>query len=203
MVSAALLHRYRGALSVCYWKPVQTGIEQDDDTAQVVRLGQCQPHEVLEAGVRLPGALSPHLAASLNGTRIAVEPLLDQMRDARRKALWIVEGAGGALVPINETDMMIDMMSSLEWPIVIVARSALGTINHTLLTLEAVRRRSLWVLGVVMVGDRNPENRKAIEHYGRVAVLGEMPFFDPLTPEQLRQWAVSELDPDFRLQAGL
>ncbi|MBI4484544.1 MAG: dethiobiotin synthase [Acidobacteria bacterium] len=203
VVAAALLHRYRGPLSVCYWKPIQTGIEQDDDTAAVVRLGECQPHEVLDSGIRLPRPLSPHLAARLSGTSISVESILDKLTGDRRKALWVVEGAGGVLVPINDSEMMADMMSSLGWPVVVVARSSLGTINHTLLTLEAIRRRSLWVLGVVMVGDRNPDNRDAIQRYGRVAVLGEMPMFDPLTPERLKQWAVTELDPDFRLQAGL
>lgn len=203
VVASALLHRYRGGLSVCYWKPIQTGIEQDDDTAEAVRLGECQPHEVLTSGIRLPRPLSPHLAAQLSGTSISVEPALDHMRNDRRKAFWIVEGAGGVLVPINDSEMMVDMMTSLGWPVVVVARSSLGTINHTLLTLEAVRRRSLWVLGVVMVGDRNPENRQAIEHYGRVAVLGEMPVFNPLTPERVKEWAVSELDPDYSLQAGL
>jgi dethiobiotin synthase len=203
VVAAALLHRYRGPQPVCYWKPVQTGIEQDDDTAEAARLGECRPDEVLASGVRLPRPVSPHLAASLSGTRIDLAPLLDHLTSASRKAFWIVEGAGGVLVPINDTEMMTDLMTALGWPIVVVARSTLGTINHTLLTLEAVRRRALWVLGVVLVGERNPENRQAIERYGRVAVLGEMPVFDPLTPERVRQWAVSELDPDFRLQAGL
>jgi malonyl-CoA O-methyltransferase len=98
---------------------------------------------------------------------------------------------------------MIDLMTGLGWPIVVAARSSLGTINHSLLTLEALRRRSLWILGVVMVGDKNPENRAAIEHYGRVAVLGEMPRFDPLTPDRVKRWALSELDQEYRLQAGL
>ena len=203
VVASALLHRYRGGLRVCYWKPIQTGVEQDDDTAEAVRLGECRPHEVLEHAVRLPRPLSPHLAAKLSGASLSVEAVLDPLRSDRRKALWIVEGAGGVLVPINESEMMADMMGSLGWPIVVVARSSLGTINHTLLTLEAVRRRSLWVLGVVMVGDKNPDNREAIERYGRVTVLGEMPFFDPLTPDQVKRWALTELDPDYSLQAGL
>jgi dethiobiotin synthetase len=78
--------------------------------------------------------------------------------------------------------------------IVVAARSTLGTINHTLLTLEGLRSRSLHVAGVVMVGERNPDNRAAIERYGQVRVLGEMPWFDPLTPECLRQWAASNLE---------
>jgi dethiobiotin synthetase len=203
VVSAALLHRYRGSLPVCYWKPIQTGIEQDDDTSEAIRLGECEAHEVLDAGVRLPQPLSPHLAAKLCGASIDIDPVLERLTGDRRKAFWVVEGAGGALVPINDRQMMTDMMTRLGWPVVIAARSALGTINHTLLTLEALRRRSLWVLGVVMVGHRNADNREAIERYGNVPVLGEMPIWNPLTPADVREWAVAELDPDFRLQAGL
>ena len=203
VVASALMHRYRAGLAVRYWKPIQTGIEQDDDTAEAARLGECQSQEILDAGVRLPRPLSPHLAAKLSNTSISVEPVLQMMNQDRRKAFWIVEGAGGVLVPLNDSETMIDLMTGLGWPIVVAARSSLGTINHTLLTLEALRRRSLWVLGVVMVGEKNPENRAAIEHYGRVAVLGEMPKFDPLTPDRVRHWALSELDQDYRLQAGL
>jgi dethiobiotin synthetase len=77
---------------------------------------------------------------------------------------------------------------------VVTARSTLGTINHTLLTLEALRSRLLRVAGVVIVGEPNPDNRAAIERFGQVRVLGEMPRFDPLTPECLRQWAASRLE---------
>jgi dethiobiotin synthetase len=84
-------------------------------------------------------------------------------------------------------------------PVLVVARTALGTINHTLLTLEALRRRALQVPGVVMVGDRNPENRRAIERYGDTLVLGEMPRFSPLDAVDLAAWAAAELDRDRRL----
>jgi dethiobiotin synthase len=202
VVSAALVHRYRGSGPVAYWKPIQTGIEQDDDTAEVARLAACRPDEILNAGVRLRRPVSPHLAAQLAGTKIEVRRVLDHILGDQRKAFWIVEGAGGLLVPINDTQSVGDLMINLTFPIVIAARSALGTINHTLLTIEALKRRSLWPMGVVMVGDRNADNRAAIEKYGQVPVLGEMPFFDPLTPDAVKAWALAELDPDFRLQAG-
>jgi dethiobiotin synthetase len=76
----------------------------------------------------------------------------------------------------------------------VVARTAPGTINHTLLTIEALQRRSLYVAGVVMVGPANSDNRAAIEQYGAVPVLGEMPMFDPLTPERLAAWSETEFD---------
>jgi dethiobiotin synthetase len=111
----------------------------------------------------------------------------------------VVEGAGGLLVPISDTSNMADLISRLGLPAVIVARTALGTINHTLLTIEALRRRSIHAAGVIMVGVPNPDNRDAIERYGHVDVLGVMPGLEPLTAGSLAAWAAAELDPDGRL----
>ena len=208
VVCAALMHRYRslrpgagaGRSTIRYWKPVQTGIERDDDTREVQRLGGCSPREILRDGVRLRGQLSPHLAARLSGVTIDVQTLLDALAAQPPSSRWIVEGAGGVLVPLNESELMTDLMVHLALPLVVVARTRLGTINHTLLTLEALAARSLVVAGVVMVGRRNLDNRRAIETYGRVRVIGELPRLDPLTPRALARWAASELDAAGRLQ---
>jgi dethiobiotin synthase len=203
VVSAALMHRYRPAVSLRYWKPIQTGIEQDDDTADVERLGRCGADELRRTGIRLPRPVSPHLAARLHGTTIALPSLVESTNGNPAgecgTVRWIVEGAGGVLVPVNETETIADLMSALGLPVLVVARTTLGTINHTLLTLEALRRRPLHVAGVVMVGDPDAENRGAIERYGDVPVLGEMPHFSPLDPAQLEAWAATELDRDCRL----
>jgi len=211
VVCAALMHRYRSLrrrpdtsrITVRYWKPVQTGIERGDDTREVQRLGGCSPREILRDGVRLRRPLSPHLAARLSGVTIDVQALLDGLAAQPPSSCWIVEGAGGALVPISESELMTDLMVRLALPLVVVARTRLGTINHTLLTLEALAARSLTVAGVVMVGRRNLENRRAIETYGRVRVLGELPRLDPLTPRALARWAASDLDAAGRLQEWL
>jgi dethiobiotin synthase len=194
VVSAALMHRYGREVLLRYWKPIQTGIEQDDDTAEVVRLGECRRDQVIDAGVRLERPLSPHLSARLSGTTIALQPLVDIAEHA--KQTLVVEGAGGAMVPLNDREFMIDLMSRLALPVVIVTRSTLGTINHTLLTIEALRRRSLTIAGVIMVGPPNADNREAIEQRGGVQVVGEMPQFQPLTPSGLCAWATVELDRD-------
>jgi dethiobiotin synthetase len=104
------------------------------------------------------------------------------------------------LVPLNERELIIDLMTVLGLPVVVVARSGLGTINHTLLTVEALRARALLVAGVVMVGPGNLDNRIAIETHGRVTVVGELSMLDPLTPASLQTAAESlarggELDP--------
>jgi dethiobiotin synthase len=200
VVSAALIRRYRN-LPLKYWKPIQTGIERDDDSAEVQRLSDCGPGRVLNEGIRLPCPVSPHLAAKLSGSSIKMEPLIS-LGASLSGSGWIVEGAGGVLVPLNENDLLIDLIRGLALPVLIVSRSGLGTINHTLLTIEALNRRAAPIAGVVMVGpadDLARENRLAIEHYGRVAVVGEMPMLNPLTPERLRGWAESSLDPDGKL----
>lgn len=197
-VSAALLQRYRNSATLRYWKPVQTGIEQDDDTGEVRRLGAGED-ELYELGVRLANPVSPHLAAERVGISIVIDALLAMLPEDAEKCRWIVEGAGGALVPLNARDLMIDLMSALGSAVVVAARSSLGTINHTLLTLEALRRRSLRVAGVVLVGQKNRDNRAAIETYGHVSVLGEMPIFEPLNATNLSHWARAELDNGGRL----
>jgi len=199
VASAALVYRLRRAAPVGYWKPIQTGIEQDDDTAEVRRLAECLEDELLEEGIRLPRPVSPHLAARWSGVRIRLDELTDLIGSRAGNRRWIIEGAGGALVPINETELMTDLMRALGVPVIVVARSALGTINHTVLTMEALRSRSLCIAGVILVGEKNPENRAAIEHYGNIAVLGEMPVLKPLNRSTLGEWATTELDPEDRL----
>ena len=185
-----------------YWKPVQTGIEQDDDTLEVQRLAGVGSDRILNDGVRLPRPLSPHLSASLAGTAISLAPLMDLAWSRADTTHWIVEGAGGVLVPLNEHDLMIDLVTVLGLPVLIAARSGLGTINHTLLTVEALRARAIPIAGIVMVGEPNPDNRIAIETRAHVSVVGELPMLAPLTPAALQDAAMamtgfSELDQYF------
>jgi dethiobiotin synthetase len=193
VAAAALMHRFRGAGPLRYWKPIQTGIEIDDDTATVRRLGACSAEEIFDQGVRLPKPVSPHLAAQWAGQRIDLAELRGLVGKDDDDTTWIVEGAGGVLVPVNESQTMADWISYLALPVLVVARSGLGTINHTLLTLEALQVRSLRVAGVMMIGEPNADNRAAIEHYGRVPVVAEMPFLTPLDPGLLGAWSVTHL----------
>ena len=203
VVAAALLHRYRGSVPLRYWKPIQTGIEHDDDTGEVGRLAHASPGELRADGVRLPRPISPHAAARASGSRIELARLADVVHASVDDVRWIVEGAGGVLVPINERETMVDLIVALSLPAVVAARTELGTINHTLLTLEALRRRSVEVAGIVLVGAEEPIAREAIETYGAAPIVGEMPHFDPLTCEALASWAPVGLDPHGRLRAYL
>ena len=198
VVAASVLHRYRQGQRLRYWKPIETGVEADDDTAEVARLAECDDHELFRHGVRVQRPLSPHLAARLSGCTIDVDVLLEAFLREDSDVCWIVEGAGGVLVPINDRETMADLMVRLGLPVVIAARTALGTINQTLLTIEALRRRALEVAGVVMVGHPDADTCEAIEGYGAVTILGQMPMFTPLTVSALATWA-PQLDPEGRL----
>jgi malonyl-CoA O-methyltransferase len=173
-VAAACLAR---AWRADYWKPVQTGTATaDDDTATVVALAGLSVEHMFTPAYALRAALSPHAAAELEGVRIS----MDAITLPRTPHPLVVEGAGGLLVPLNDSDFMIDLMARLALPILLVARSALGTINHTLLSLAALRSHGLPVAGVILNGPPNAGNRAAIERFGRVRVLAELPPMDPL-----------------------
>ena len=167
-VVAAIL---TAGLDGIYWKPVQSGLEGVTDTEQVRQMtGMGEIHFAPET-YRLRHPLSPHEAAELEGVRIE----LDRFQlPAHPPSTLIVEGAGGIMVPLNQEHTMLDLMKRLRLPVLLVARTALGTINHTLLSIEQLRRSGLEVLGVVMNGQRNHGNRQAIEHHGQVPVLAQI-----------------------------
>lgn len=166
-----------------YWKPVQSGLEDRSDSEFVKQVCQLPDWRVLPETYRLARPLSPHLSARLEGRRIQLDDLhlpigLDRL---------IVEGAGGLLVPLNEKELVIDLVAKLGLPVLLVARSTLGTINHTMLSVEALRARKIDILGVVMNGLPNPENRLAIEHYAKVPVLAELPPLPELTLQSFQK----------------
>ncbi len=184
-VLCAMLLAARGGR---YWKPVQSGAREDSDSLAVARLSGRGPGCLLPEAYRLAAPLSPHEAARLEGVRI--DPARLGIPPLPAGEPLVVEGAGGALVPLAPGLLMTDLMAALGLPVLVAARSGLGTINHTLLTLEALRARGLDVAGVVLCGPLNPANRRAIEEYGRVRVAGELEPLAALGPEALRAaWA--------------
>ena len=181
VVSAWLLAH----LDACYWKPVQAGTEPETDTETVRRLAEVPEDRILPEVYVLKEPLAPHEAARREGVSIDMAKLIGPQDDR----LLIVEGAGGLLVPLNEQDYVIDLIEDLNLPVILVARSTLGTINHTLLSLEALRRRALVVAGVVINGPESPHNRAALERYGKTQVIVEIPQLDTVTRSALRQIA--------------
>lgn len=169
------------ALGAHYWKPVQAGTEEGTDSGTAWSLGVPTAH-VLPEAYRLALPASPHLAAQHDGLAI----------DRARLALpaerpLIVEGAGGLMVPMRADPpwLMIDQFAAWQAPVLLVARTVLGTINHSLLSIEALRARSIPIAGLLFVGDAHAENESVIPALSGVPALGRIPLLDPLRAETL------------------
>ena len=177
VVSAILLARYGKAHTLAYWKPLATGGSMDSDSASIRRwVGHLV--EVLPETYLYDPPVSPHLAARMAREKIDPERVLEDLvrhglADPARNL--VIEGIGGLLVPVTDTGyLLVHLLKDLHLPCVLVARSTLGTINHTLLSLEALRARELDLAGVVLSGPRNRQNRAAIERFGGVDVIAEV-----------------------------
>ncbi|WP_080605681.1 dethiobiotin synthase [Sinorhizobium fredii] len=171
------------ALAGCYWKPVQSGLDGETDSEAVQRLGRIDARRILPEAHRLATPASPHLSARLDGVTIRPESL----SPPKTNAPLVIEGAGGLLVPLTKRMVFADVFARWRIPVVLCTRTGLGTINHTLLTLEALRARSIPVLGVAFIGDEQPDTESIIAELGHVRVLGRLPRLELLTPDRLRQ----------------
>jgi dethiobiotin synthetase len=169
-----------GHLGARYWKPVQAGLNEETDSDVVRRLVGTRA-QILPEAWRLTTPCSPHLAARIDGVRIDPDALALPSADGP----LIVEGAGGVLVPVNDDTLYVDLFAAWRLPVILVARTTLGTINHSLLSLEALRSRGLEVAGVIFSGEENAASEAAISQFGQCRHLGRLPWLDPLTPAAL------------------
>jgi dethiobiotin synthetase len=181
VVSALLVQ----GLGAHYWKPVQSGLEEGGDSARVQRLLDLPPGRILPEAYRLLAPVSPHWAAEREG--IVIDPA--RLALPASEGPLVVETAGGLLVPLRRDWLQIDQIRRWGLPVLLVARSGLGTLNHTLLSLEALRRRRISVLGLVLNGPPHPDNPRTLTELGEVPVLAELPRLEPLDAASLReQW---------------
>jgi dethiobiotin synthetase len=171
-----------GLLEGVYWKPVQAGLDGETDTDTVRRLTALEASHFLGEAWRLNLPASPHLAAEREG--IEIDPRSLQLPALTRPL--IIEGAGGLMVPLNRRELYVDVFARWKAPVILCARTSLGTLNHTLLSLEALARRAIPVLGIALIGEPNADNERTLAALGGVPVLGRLPMLDPLTPASLR-----------------
>ena len=178
------------ALDGCYWKPVQAGIDKDTDAEIVARLAGLNADRVFPEAYCLTTPCSPHLAAAIDG--VEIDPARLALPDSSRPL--IIEGAGGALVPLTPSLVYADLFCRWGLPVIIVARTTLGTINHSLLTIEALRRRQIMVHGVAFVGEENADSEAIICQLGRVKRLGRLERLPTLDSASLAQAFASGFD---------
>jgi dethiobiotin synthetase len=184
--SAALTN----ALDGCYWKPVQSGLAEETDSETVHRLGQIPLERILPEAWRLKTPVSPHLSAEIDG--VTISPMA--LQPPSTNLPLIIEGAGGLLVPLTRHETFADVFSRWQIPAILCARTGLGTINHTFLSLEAMRQRLIPILGVAFIGDEYSDTQKTIQEMGHVRVLGRLPHLNPLSPDALRQAMREQFD---------
>ncbi len=163
------------ALGAAYWKPVQAGTDPGTDSATVAALGV---RELIPEAFRLALPASPHLAAESEG--LAIDPARLALPASPRPL--VVEGAGGVMVPIRRDPvwLYLDQFAAWRAPVLLVARTRLGTINHSLLSIAALRSRGVPIAGIVFSGEANPDNERVIPVLGQVRCFGRIPVLDPL-----------------------
>ena len=164
------------ALNATYWKPVQSGQEEETDSQIVARLSG---RPVLPEGYLLQLPASPHLSAEAEGVTID----LDRLDLPQVDGVLVAEGAGGVMVPLNREALFVDLFARWGAPVILCARTQLGTINHTLLSLQALRAAGCDVIGVVFIGEAEDAVEDTICQFGKVAHLGRLPMIEGLDRE--------------------
>lgn len=188
-----------GMLDGVYWKPVQTGLDGETDSDTVRRLSGLPRDRILPEAYRLRTPASPHLAAEIDGTEIDVASM---SMPATERPL-VIEGAGGLMVPLNRHTLQIHLFAQWGAAVILCAATRLGTINHTLLSIEALQRRSVPIVGVAFIGAENADSERTIIEMSGVRRLGRLPRLDPLDAASLRAaFAANFRDEDFLAKEG-
>ena len=169
-----------GALRAHYWKPIQSGLEEETDSELVVRLSGIPATQIVPETYRLALPASPHLSAEAEGVVIDVDALV-----VPPHCPLVIEGAGGVLVPLTRTVLSADLFARWQVPVILVATTQLGTISHSLSAIEALKARNVPIHGIAFVGDAHPDNEAIIPALSGVRRLGRLPMIDPLTADSL------------------
>ncbi|MGI9548499.1 MAG: dethiobiotin synthase [Bdellovibrionales bacterium] len=159
-----------------YWKPIQTGSPTDQDWIRPF----LEDQKIHPSSYELKAPLSPNQAAQKENQSIDLKKI-----QKPKSSCLIVEGLGGALVPLNENQTQLDLMKQIDLPLIVVARSGLGTLNHSLLTLKVLKSEALKVKGLILSGPLNPLNKKDLEKWGDVPILLEIPQLSKVTKPEL------------------
>jgi len=172
-----------GFLGAKYWKPIRAGLDGETDSRHVARLGRLSSDRIVPERYSLKTPASPHRAAEIDGVSIDTTSL--HVPDTGKFPL-VIEGAGGLMVPLSRSQLYVDIFARWQLPVVLCARTALGTINHSLLSIEALRNRGIDILGIAFVGDENVDTENSICRIGQIRRLGRLPWLCPLSADTLQ-----------------
>lgn len=178
IVSAILTEK----LKADYWKPIQSGDLDNSDSLLVQQLISNEKTYIHPEQFKLTQPLSPHLSARLDGIQIKASAIKVPVTENH----LIIEGAGGLMVPINEQELLLDAIPLLNAKVIVVSQNYLGSINHTLLTLEVLKSRGIAVSGIIFNGDPNPETENYILNYTGIPLLGKIPKLENLDKKAIQ-----------------
>lgn len=179
IVSAILTEK----LNADYWKPIQSGDLDISDSLLIKNLFSNTKTVIHPERYRLSQPLSPHLSARLDGVEISIA---DIEAPETANAL-IIEGAGGLMVPLNNEELILDLIKNLKARVIVVSQNYLGSINHTLLTLEVLKANQIEIEGLIFNGAANTETEHYIETYSKVKVLGRIPKMSVIDKESIKE----------------
>lgn len=175
------------ALNATYWKPVQAGDLSNSDSIKVQSLTGCQ---VIPEKFKLSAPMSPHAAADIDDISIRV----DDFEIPVTNGDLVIEGAGGIMVPLNnEGETFLDLFMKFDQPVIIVSRNYLGSINHTLMTVECIKQKGLTIEGIIFVGEENSSTESIIGKMTKCKILGRIPMVEELNRQFIEEEATKLL----------
>ena len=168
-------------LNASYWKPIQSGLESETDSEKVFRLSKVKKEKIIDEAYIFKQPVSPHWAAEIDKKSINISSLnLPSIKEA-----LVVETAGGLMVPLTRSFLQIEQIKSWNLPVILVCRSSLGTLNHTLLSIEALKKRNIRILGIVVNGEKHIDNPKTLKEFSGLPIIAEFPLVEKLNTENL------------------
>ncbi len=168
-------------LNSFYWKPIQSGIELQTDSQTVEKLAQVSKEKIIKEAYVFTEPLSPHWAAEIDQKIIN----FDKLRLPKVQDSLILETAGGLMVPLTRNFLQIDQIKKWGLPVILVCKSSLGTLNHTLLSIEALQKRNINILGLVVNGEKHLDNPKTLVEFSRIPVIAEFPYLPKVDSNNL------------------
>ncbi len=181
-------------LNATYWKPIQSGIQDGGDTSFVCQTLKLPQERFLSEAYRLQAPVSPHWAAEQDSQWIDPKCLAIPCV----KNTLVIETAGGLMVPLNRKWLQIDQIKEWGQPIILVARSGLGTLNHTLLSIEAAKKRNIPLIGLILNGPVHQDNPKTLEQFGGIPVIAQIPRLEKISPRSLaNEWEKQNMKSKF------
>ena len=168
-------------LNSFYWKPIQSGIESQTDSQTVEKLAQVSKEKIIKEAYVFTKPLSPHWAAEIDQKAIN----FDKLRLPKVQGSLIIETAGGLMVPITRNFLQIDQIKQWNLPVILVCKSSLGTLNHTLLSIEALKQRNIEILGLVVNGEKHLDNPKTLVDFSGIPLIAEFPYIKKMDSNNL------------------